>query len=176
MGLGMALLLAACAGLPARQAPPALPRLHLAPAALGRPLAAQQHLLFSFGRQQRALQALLEVDADEVRLAVEALGQSGVRLRWDGRQLQERRAAWLPPQVRAERVLDDLQFALWPEAAIVAALPPGWQLLADARQRRLLHQGQVWLQVDYAAAAMHLDNQAEGYRLQIHSHELEAGP
>lgn len=173
--LVVCLLLTACSGLSPRPAP-SLPRLHLAPADLGRNLAAQQQLTFFFGAQQRELQALLEVDAREVRLAVEALGQSGVRLRWDGQRLDMRRADWLPPQVRAERVLDDLQFAFWPAEHIRAALPRGWSFEQNGAQRRLLQGGRVRLQLDDIGQALLLDNRAEGYRLRIRSHELESGP
>ncbi len=160
------LLLAACA----HRMPPAaiaLPPLRLAPAALGGELAAQQRLQFRFGAQQRELDALLEVDAGEVRLAVQAMGQSGVRLQWDGKQLHEQRAPWLPAAVRSERVLDDLQFSLWPIEAIRAALPPGWSVEDDGRERRLVHEGEAWLRVTRLADRLQLVNRAEGYQLDI---------
>lgn len=163
----LVLLTSACAHrLPVAKV--ALPPLQLAPAALGQSLAAQQRLHFQFGNQQRDLDALLEVDASEVRLAVQALGQSGVRLQWDGKQLSQQRAPWLPPAVRGERVLDDLQFALWPTAAIAAVLPAGWQLSDDGHTRRLSQGGQDWLVLTRQAnGQLQLDNRAEGYRLDI---------
>lgn len=164
----MALMLAACAATSPRPRV-ALPVLHLSPASLGHELAEQQALTFHFGRESRELTALLEVDADELRLAVEALGQTGVRLRWDSERLHETRATWLPPQVRGARVLDDIQFVLWPESAIRAALPPRWQLDADGEGRRLVLDGTVWLDARYASGAVTLDNTAENYRLSIRS-------
>ena len=165
--LGMLCLLAACA----HHAPApavALPALRLAPAALGKPLAVQQRLHFEFGAQQRDLDALLEVDAQEVRLAVQAMGQSGVRLQWDGRELHEQRAAWLPPAVRSARVLDDLQFALWPTDAVRAALPAAWQVSDDGVVRRLSHAGQDWLVLTrLSPQRLQLQNRAEGYQLEI---------
>ena len=161
--------LAACAAAPPRAAVP-LPELRLAPAALGRELSLQQQLHFSFGRQQRDLDALLEVDAQEVRLAVQALGQSGVRLSWDGEHLQQQRAPWLPEAVRGERVLADLQFTLWPAGAIRSALPASWTLQDDGTIRRLVRDGAVWLQVEHQGEGRYLlDNRADGYRLQIES-------
>jgi hypothetical protein len=161
--------LAACAATPPRAAVP-LPELRLAPAALGQDLSLQQQLHFSFGQQQRDLDALLEVDAQEVRLAVQALGQSGVRLSWDGERLQQQRAPWLPATVRGERVLADLQFTLWPAEAIRAALPAPWTLHEDGDVRRLQRDGAVWLQVERQGEGRYLlDNRADGYRLQIES-------
>src|SRR5690606_2285468 len=132
--VALCLLLAACAGRMPRPEVQ-LPPLRLAPSSLPAPLALQQHLPFRFGSHQRDLDALLEADAGQVQLAVQAMGQTGVRLQWDGQQLTQQRAPWLPPQVRAERVLDDLQFALWPSAAIAAALPAGWRLADDGQLR-----------------------------------------
>lgn len=162
------LMLAGCAAMAPRPQV-VLPTLHLAPAALGQELAVQQQLLFTFGSHERELVALLEVDATEVRLAVEAMGQSGVRLLWDGSTLEERRAPWLPPQLRSARVLDDLQFVHWPVAAIRAVLPSGWELEADEDSRRLVSAGHTWLSAQYVPGQVTLDNAADGYRLRIRS-------
>ncbi len=176
MGLCLLLSLTACAHrmLPAPAV--ALPPLRLAPAALGKTIAVQQRLHFEFGRQQRDMDALLEVDAGEVRLAVQAMGQSGVRLQWDGQQLHEQRAAWLPAAVRSERVLDDLQFALWPTERIRAVLPAGWTIEDDGRERRLMQDGAPWLVLTRESAqSLRIENRAEGYRLDIET-VMEASP
>ncbi|MDV3470098.1 DUF3261 domain-containing protein [Stenotrophomonas sp. C3(2023)] len=170
--LMMSLLLAACAGRQPR-ALVELPPLRLSPASLGTTLALQQQLQFTFGSHQRALDALLEVDDRQVRLAVQAMGQTGVRMQWDGTTLTQQRAPWLPPQVRAERVLDDLQFALWPTAAIAAALPAGWQVDDDGRQRTLRRNGTTWLRLQrHADGSLELENRAEGYALRIESADM----
>lgn len=172
----LCLSLLGCASTPPRQSV-ALPVLALAPAALGHELAVQQRLHFVFGTQQRDMEALLEVDADEVRLAVQALGQAGVRLHWDGQTLQQQRAPWLPPQVQGERVLSDLQFTLWPVEAIRAALPATWTLETAGSERRLLRDGVAWLVVvDEGAGRYRLDNRADGYRLLIESADGGAAP
>lgn len=166
------LLLAACASRgPMARPQVELPPLRLSPASLGKPLSLQQRLHFVFGAQQRDLDTLLEADPGEVRLLVQAMGQSGVRLGWDGKELQEQRAPWLPPAVRGERVLDDLQFALWPTEAIRAALPSGWTLQEHDGERSLQHDGQTWLRASGNAENGNatLENLAEGYRLEIES-------
>ncbi len=165
----LALLLAACAGQRPRSAVQ-LPVLRLSPASLPAPLALQQQLHFRFGRVERDMDALLEADAGQVQLVVQAMGQTGFRVHWDGQRLQEQRAPWLPRQVDAGRVLDDLQFALWPTAAIAAALPAGWQVGDDGRLRRLHHNGQDALRLRRDAdGTLELDNLVEGYSLQIRS-------
>lgn len=170
------LVLAACAHAPARSAIE-LPPLQLAPSALGHAVSAQQRLHFTFGKHERDMDALLEADADEVRLLVQAMGQVGVRLFWDGRELKQQRASWLPPQVRAERVLDDLQFVLWPAQAIHDVLPPQWTLRETGGVRELLRDGHVWLSAsEMADGRMRLDNRADGYQLEIESIASEASP
>lgn len=174
LAVSVLLLLTACMLAPRKPAI-ALPPLQLAPATLGQTLALQQRLQFHFGNQARTLDALLEVDPQEVRLVVQALGQAGVRLRWDGKTLQQQRAAWLPAAVRGERVLDDLQFALWPATAIRAVLPTHWSLQEEGNTRALLHDGQAWLLLTRVDAShLQLDNRAEGYRLEIASAPADA--
>lgn len=180
IALAACLLLAACASRGPVMKPLAeLPKLHLSPSSLGREVSLQQRLEFRFGKQQRELDALLEVDADHVRLLVQAMGQSGVRLDWDGNKLLEQRAPWLPPAVRSERVLDDLQFALWPLEAIHAALPAGWQVAEVDGERRLMDaQGKAWL-VSRSGGGLgnvELRNLAEGYQLTVHSAPLQGEP
>lgn len=171
-----ALLLAACAHVAPRPAVE-LPALRLAPSALGHEVSLQQQLQFRFGAHERAMDALLEVDATEVRLVVQALGQTGVRLSWDGRVLQQQRAPWLPPAVRAERVLDDLQFVLWPADVIRQVLPAGWTLQEEGSRRTLVHAGTPWLAVTRIDGQhVQLVNHAEGYVLDIHSAASETVP
>ena len=163
------LLLSACATRPAAPAV-VLPPLRLAPAALGHEMARQQRLVFRFGMQVRELDALLEVDAGEVRLAVQAMGRTGVRLQWDGKDLAEQRAAWLPVAVRGERVLDDVQFSLWPADAIRAVLPAGWEVVERGTSRELRRNGQVWLQCEQVdASTLRVRNGVDGYELMIES-------
>jgi uncharacterized protein YbdZ (MbtH family) len=163
------MLLAACATRPAASAV-VLPPLRLAPAALGHEIAEQQRLVFRFGTQVRELDALLEVDAGDVRLAVQAMGRTGVRLQWDGQELVEQRAAWLPAAVRSERVLDDVQFSLWPADAVRAVLPAGWELVEAGDTRELRRDGQAWLVRERTSATtLQVRNRADGYDLTIES-------
>jgi len=173
IAFALCLLLAACA-VHNREATSSieLPTLHLAPSALGQNLALEQQLVFVRNGQQREFDALLEVDATQVRLLVQAMGQSAVRLIWDGQHLSQRRASWLPSQVRGGRVLDDLQFALWPLSSVRAALPPNWHAEEAGNERRLLDaQGHVWLAVHSNGGVGHLclRNFAEDYQLEIRS-------
>lgn len=170
MPLVLAMLLAACASHATRPPGIVLPPLRLAPAALGQDMAVQQRLVFRFGSHVRELDALLEVDAQAVRLAVQAMGRTGVTLQWDGVQLSEQRALWLPAAVRSERVLDDVQFSLWPADAVRAALPADWTLAERGQMRELRHEGRVWLVRERVnATTLQVRNLADGYDLTIES-------
>ncbi|WP_102946222.1 DUF3261 domain-containing protein [Stenotrophomonas sp. VV52] len=169
----LSVLLAACASTRMPVPRVQLPTLQLPPSALAQPLQLQQRLQFRFGSHERELDALLEADGEQVRLAVQAMGQTGVRMVWDGHTLEQTRAPWLPPQVRGERVLDDLQFALWPADAIRAALPSGWTLVEDGGRRRLEQNGKAWLVLEpLENGRVRLRNLAEGYELVIESLDM----
>jgi hypothetical protein len=168
--LVVAAMLSGCAGQPSRAPLGELPTLRLSPASLGHDLALQQRLQVIVRGNSQTLDALLEVDARELRLGVQALGQSALTLRWDGKQLQQQRADWLPPTLSGDRVLFDLQLVFWPAEAIRPALPADWSLLESAGKRQLLHAGVETVTVDYVA-----DNHAvlkqvrDGYQLDITS-------
>ncbi len=153
-----------------------MPPLRLSPASLGHPMVLQQRLTVSANGQSHRFEVLLEADAQTVRLAVLGLSQTAVRLAWDGRRLAETRAAGWPAAVTGERILGDLQLVLWPDAAIRAALPPGWTLDAGADARVLRHHGYAVVSIAYPSPARaELAHERLGYRLDIESHALREG-
>ncbi len=142
--------------------------LRLAPASLGRELALQQQLIFSFRQSLYTLDALLEVDALEVRLAVQSFGRPVLRLHWDGVELQQRRFDGLPAALRGEAVLSDLQLTYWPVAAIRAALPDDWSLSEGDGARRLYRGGREIVRIEYLSPQrIEIVRLASGSRLTI---------
>lgn len=165
--LGLPTALAGCALL--RPASPQ-PLLRLSPASLGADIAWQQRLDVEVAGSARELDALLEVDAGSVRLAVMALGQTLVRIDWDGQALREQRAPGLPDIVSGERILSDLQLMLWPAPAIREALPAGWTLEDAPGTRRLLAGDELVARIDYRSAAdAELQHLRGHYRLRVRS-------
>ena len=165
-----AVLLTGCAANPSRTAFGELPTLRLSPASLGHSLELQQRLQVVVHDKTQSLDALLEVDGQELRLGVQALGQSALTLHWDGKTLQQQRADWLPPSLSGERVLFDLQLVYWPADTIRAALPNDWSLQESAGQRHLLHAGAEIVSVSYPAINHAVLNQLrDGYQLDITS-------
>ena len=162
---------------PSMVPPPPRPLLRLPPSALGGNLALQQQLLVHAGGQSRRIDVLLEADDQSVRLVLVNLGQTMARLDWDGRELQQTSVPGWPRAVSGERVLSDLQLALWPVAAISAALPPDWTLDLHNGRRILRRGDQIAATVDYPAAT-HIDlvDRQQGYRIEIESRALGAAP
>lgn len=147
--------LAGCSTAPTARAPQGdatPPRLALPPAALGCELALQQHLVVQApGQPAQELDALLEVDAQTVRLALVHLGQRVGVIVWDGQQLQAELSRWWPAQLAPAQVLGDMQLALWPVDAIARDLPASWMLqevgTPSGSARRLSHQGQTRVEI-----------------------------
>lgn len=163
-----------CRHAPAQAAATALatPALRLPPSALPRPLALQQRLTFVHGGRRETVDALVESDADGTRLVIHAQGQVALRLDWDGKDLKQQRAPWLPAALDGERVLTDLQLVYWPVAAISAALPPGWTLAEEGGRRVLRKDGEAVATVDYPQPShARLEQRALGYALDIESSE-----
>lgn len=158
-----ALLMAACVHVP--RPPLAELPLRLSPASLGRELALQQRMtVTAYGRTQQ-LDVAIEADAEAVRLAVLAFGQTLARLDWDGRELRETRLRGWPPALTGAVVLRDLQLVHWPLDAIQAALPLGWTVHAEGNGREVRFAGRTMLRVRYPAAGS-----AEIHNLPAHYH------
>jgi hypothetical protein len=147
--------------------------LRLSPASLGRELALQQRMTITVYGHSQQMDLALEVDAQAVRLAVIAFGQTLARLDWDGIELKESRARGWPPAVTGARVLGDVQLVHWPVAAIRSALPPGWSLQAQDDGRLLSAGDTPMVRVRYPApGTAELENLAGHYRLRLESVEL----
>ena len=146
----------------------------LSPRDLPAPLALQQQLVIERDGQTRTFDAMLEADADGLRLAVLAAGQVALTLRWQDGVLDQQRADWLPPQLDGARVLQDLQFAMWPLAALQRAAPPGWQVVEDAAVREISAAGRPVATVRRIDAGQFtLERHDAGYRLSVRSVAVE---
>jgi hypothetical protein len=161
-----ALVLTACVH---RPVPPLaeLP-LRLSPASLGRELVVQQRMTVNaYGRSQQ-LDVAIEADAQAVRLAVLAWGQTVARVDWDGRELRETAVRGFPPGVTGTLLLRDVQLVHWPLEAIQAGLPLGWTVQGDRAARELRFGGRSMIRVRYpAAGSAELDNLAARYQVRL---------
>lgn len=179
------LLLVSCATVPP-QPRLQIPEPRLSPASFGATVSLAQRLGFERANAlpdepARSIDAQLEIDPAQLRMAAVAMGTRILGLRWDGNTLDVQRHPQLPAQVDPARVLRDIQYAYWPTAAVRAGLPAGWTLDDAGAQRELRHDGQPVLSIRYHAAPRwagnaELDNRVEGYRLLIESSVQDATP
>jgi hypothetical protein len=152
-----------------------MPVLRLPPSALPGTLALQQRLAFRHGDRRETVDAMVENDAGNTRLVIHAQGQVALRLEWDGKQLTQTRAPWLPSELDGERVLSDLQLVFWPIDAVASALPEGWSLRDEQGHRVLRQRETIIAMVEYPQPMQaRLDQHALGYTLDITSSEIES--
>lgn len=158
--------------------PDELPMLRLAPESFDGSVSLVQRLRFArldgATVADQVIEAMLEIEPGEVRLAGFALGQRVLALSWNGHELHAGLHPRLPEGLDAGRVLRDVQFVYWPAAALSASLPSGWSLRDDGSQRTLLHAGRAVLIASYGGeprltGRAELENRIEGYRLMIES-------
>ncbi|AZN36314.1 DUF3261 domain-containing protein [Iodobacter ciconiae] len=177
---GLIALLALLGGCASEATKMNLPALHLAPAAFGGSVTLTQRLsvtpLPAGGALPKNLDALLEIDPEQVQLAGFALGQRILTISWNGQSLTSNRHALLPKEVDEQRVLRDVQLVYWPLAAVQAALPAGWVLSEEGNIRKLTLDQQNTITVRYHATPRwagqaELENKLEHYRLVIDSKE-----
>lgn len=117
------------------------PVLALPAQALGCTFAVQQRLtVFAPQQKPQTLDAMLEVDASMVRLALFHMGQRMGTLMWDGQQLHADLSRWWPDVLKPAQVLSDMQLALWPLDVVQLALPEGWEIEENNSWRRLLYK------------------------------------
>ena len=145
----------------------------LSPRDLPVPLSLQQQLVIGRGTQSQAFDALLQADGDGLQLVVQAMGQTALRLSWDGKRFDEQRADWLPPQVDGARVLQDLQFALWPLDALQRAAPRGWHVVEQGDVREVFIGDRLVVGIyDRVDGGFRLERPADRYMLRVRSVDL----
>jgi hypothetical protein len=152
-------LLAACAHAPAPRAPaadsPAAPSWPLvAPDAIA-PRAASQVIRGTWGGKSMTLRTAIELDADSLDVvAVTATGQRVFTIHSDGKTVRAERGPFVPKAVEPERVLVDMQLALWPLASIEPQFrAAGYSVVEPfAGVRRVLRGEKLVAEVHYTGA------------------------
>jgi hypothetical protein len=145
----------------------------LSPAGFGAEAARMQRLTVAADRggTELTLDAAVEIDAGEVRVAGFLLGQRVLLLSWDGVRLLESRDPMVPAAVKGRAILRDLQLVYWPAAAVVAALPSGCSLEDSGSHRKITCGGAVVLEVQREDAlplgAARIHDHAGRYRITI---------
>ena len=189
-GLGPVLvLLAGCAAILPLPAPsdPTAPligpgqRLNLPrPADLGRSTVVTQLITASGYGQTFVLEVNLSVTPERVTLVgLDGMGRRAITIAWTDQNVTAETAPWVPEALRPGSMLADLIVIYWPEAAVRRALPPGGEVVQEARGRTIRINGADVLRVDYGWAAgarwngtLRYSNLAWGYEIEVQSSEM----
>ena len=176
------ILLASCASTPEEepQTPPRIGLPLVAPSTLGATRSVQQVLHAKYGDQESTLSAVLQVTPTLLQvIAMNGVGLRVFTLKYDGSRLRGETIPGLPEQIEPERVLADLQLAMWPLHALrSAAAGTQWQVDEDATTRTLKHNGKLVAEVHYETRSpwkgkLQLVNHLFGYSLDVDSKPLE---
>jgi hypothetical protein len=132
----------------------------------------QQHLKVERDGRTDDLDVALQVEPEAVDVVGLAFGQRVLTLHYDGKDLTSWRHVMLPSQVRAEDVLEDMQLTLWPVDAVAAALPAGWRVEQQGRQRTLYLSDEPIMRIAYSgdprwSGTVVLENLRYHYKLTI---------
>jgi Protein of unknown function (DUF3261) len=150
--VALAAALTACGARAVRTTEPAAWPL-VAPSAVA-PRAVSQVVRAAYGRESVTLQSALTVNATELSLVgLTATGQRAFTVRYDGKALDVQRAFFVPNNIDPQRVLADVQLALWP----LDELQPAWRRAGFevseplAGMRRVMRGDRLVAEVHYAS-------------------------
>jgi hypothetical protein len=123
--LGVVSLAAGCTHTPPAPVVPAPPAdvSRLAPPGALTPRSASQVIHAAYGARDVTLRTAIQIDAAGlVVVGVSATGQRLFTASWDGKNVKADRSAFVPKDLAPERVLADMQLALWPLESVRASL------------------------------------------------------
>ena len=149
------------------------------PADLGRSILATQLITARAYGQTFVLEVNLSATPERVMLVgLDSMGRRAMTITWNDREVTAESAPWMPDVLRPGSMLADIVLIYWPEAAVRKALPPGSEVLQEARGRTIRIDGNDVLRVDYGWAAgarwngtLRYANLAWGYEIEVQSSE-----
>jgi hypothetical protein len=150
--LGLALALAGCGARTVRVDEPASWPL-VAPNTIA-PRAVSQVVRAAYGRESVTLQSALTLTATELSLVgLTATGQRAFTVRYDGNVVDVQRAVFVPNNIDPQRVLADVQLALWPLDVLRAAWRRAGLDVTEpfAGTRRVMRSDRLVAEVHYAS-------------------------
>src|SRR3954468_6837588 len=125
-----------------------------APDAVGARTAAQV-IHAAYGARSVVLRTAIEVSAGKLEVVgVTATGQRVFSASYDGTTIEARKSSFVPDKLDPERVLSDMQLALWPLPAVQAAFRERGLSVTEpfAGVRRLTRGDTLLAEVHYATA------------------------
>jgi hypothetical protein len=164
LALPVSLLLAGCVHAPPPAAPAAdpaavpasptsAPRVFASPEALS-PRSASQVIHAAYGSRVATLRTGVQIDSAGLKVVgVTATGMRLFSASFDGQRVSAERSPFVPKEVSPERVLADMQLALWPLAALQSAYAESKQTVSEPVPgvRRLVNGDRLVAEVHYAS-------------------------
>ncbi len=141
-----------------RQAAPAedtVPARALAAPGAVPPRGASQIIRAAYGAREATLRTAIEIDASTVRVVgVSATGQRLFTASYDGKSIVADKTPFVPQDIAPERVLADMQLALWPLTAVRDAHRAAGEDVTEpfAGVRRLRRDDRLIAEVHYSSA------------------------
>lgn len=123
--------------------------------ALGSARSASQVVRGAFGEREVTLQCAVQVQGNTLTvIGVSAMGQRVFTLSYDGDKLTAEASPFVPSGFAPERLLADLELALWPLKSLQAAYAgTPWAVTEPyAGDRRLRRDGKLIAEVHYTGA------------------------
>ena len=133
---------------------PVAAKISLAPPGAVDPRSASQVIHAIYGARVVTLRTAIQIDAAGLKLVgVTATGQRLFTARWDGTSISAERGPFVPDSIDPQRVLADMQLALWPLPAVESAFrQTGLEVTEPFAGVRRLRRGDVLIaEVHYAS-------------------------
>ena len=143
---------AAAVAPPKMATPAATPPAFAPPGALS-PRSASQVVHAAFGSRAATLRTAVQIDATGLTVVgVTATGQRVFSAHYDGRTIDAQRSPFVPDRLDPERVLADMQLALWPLASVQGAYAATGQTVSEPQSgvRRVVRGDRLVAEVHYA--------------------------
>jgi uncharacterized protein DUF3261 len=187
LGLGLALMLAACATHPAAPSANAVqiaPNLTLAmprPGDLGRSFEVAQLVTAHYGDQAYVFEGHLSAKPERfLMIGLDTTGRRALTITWTDAGITYEAAPWVPAELRPENILADLVLLYFPDAVIGQALAASGGTVATSPSRRsIVADGKEIVIAEYQptvpgepwSGRQHYRNLAWGYELDIQTAE-----
>jgi hypothetical protein len=137
--------------IPASNAP--APRIFAPPSALS-PRSASQVIHAAYGSRVATLRMAVQIDSAGLKVVgVTATGMRLFSASFDGERVSAERSPFVPKEVSPERVLADMQLALWPLASLRNVYADSGQTISEPLPgvRRVLSGNRLVAEVHYAS-------------------------
>jgi hypothetical protein len=137
---------------PAPASPLVPPQFFASPGALS-PRSASQVIHAAYGSRVATLRTAIQIDAAGLKVVgVTATGMRLFSATFDGKRVSAERSPFVPKEVSPERVLADMQLALWPLAALQSGYADSGQTVSEPLPgvRRVVRGERLLAEVHYA--------------------------